>query len=114
MQTVYTETHRKQDGSSELFEGRLVAPFEMPRRADIVINRVREVNLGAIVPPKDFGLAPIERIHDPAFVAFLRDAWKDWAATGRTFDALPHVWPVPGLIGPGGQRRLSDSIDGKL
>jgi acetoin utilization deacetylase AcuC-like enzyme len=113
MQTVYTEAHRRQDGHSELFEGRLVTPFEMPRRAEIVIGRVREVGLGEILAPKEFGLAPVQRIHDRAFVAFLRDAWQDWVATGREFDALPHVWPVPGLM-PSGQRRLSDSIDGKL
>lgn len=109
MQTVYTEAHRQQDGHSELFEGRLVAPFEMPRRAEIVIGRVREVELGPIRPPETFGLGPVERIHDKGFVAFLRDAWKDWVATGREFDALPHVWPVPGL-----GRRLSESIDGRL
>ena len=109
VQTVYTETHRKQDGHSELFEGKLVAPFEMPRRAEIVIDRVREVGLGEILAPDAFGLGPVERIHDKGFVAFLREAWTDWVATGRTFDALPHVWPVPGL-----GKRLSNSIDGKL
>ena len=109
MQTVYTEAHRKQDGHSELFEGRLVTPFEMPRRAEIVIGRVREVGLGPVLPPKEFGIAPVQRIHNLAFIAFLREAWNDWVATGRTFDALPHVWPVPGL-----GRKLSDSIDGKL
>src|SRR5262245_61013804 len=97
MQTVYSEAHRLQDGHSELFEGRLVAPFEMPGRAEIVIDRVRAVGLGEVVAPEEFGIAPVERIHDAGFVAFLRHAWRDWAATGREFDALPHVWPVPGL-----------------
>jgi len=114
MRTVFSEAHRRQDGHSELFEGRLVAPFEMPRRAEIVIDRVRTVGLGEILAPKAFGIAPVERIHDAGFVAFLRNAWRDWTATGREFDALPHVWPVPGLIAPGRRRRLSDSIDGRL
>jgi acetoin utilization deacetylase AcuC-like enzyme len=109
MQTIFTEAHRGQDGNSELFEGRLVKPFEMPRRAEIVIDRVRAVNLGAVLPPRAFGLDPVLRIHDRGFVEFLRDAWRDWVSTGRTFDALPHVWPVPGL-----GRRLSNSIDGRL
>jgi acetoin utilization deacetylase AcuC-like enzyme len=54
---------------------------------------VREVGLGAVVPPEDFGRAPIERVHDPDFVAFLATVWERWTATGRNFDALPWVWP---------------------
>jgi hypothetical protein len=34
MHTVYSEDHRHQDGNVELFEGKVVKPHEIPRRAE--------------------------------------------------------------------------------
>jgi acetoin utilization deacetylase AcuC-like enzyme len=116
MRTVYSEDHRFQDADKELIEGKLVKAHEMPRRADIVLDRIKATGLGDIVAPQDAGLAPVLKVHDEGFVHFLRDAWSDWLKSGRDFDALPHVWPVPGLLVPGRVRgsRLSKSIDGRM
>ena len=101
MHTVYSEEHRQQDGNVELFEGKVVKPHESPRRAEIVLERVRAEKLGDVVGARDFGLDAILAVHDRGFVEFLRDCWRDWVQSGRTFDALPHVWPVPGLLPAG-------------
>ncbi len=92
MLTVYSEDHALQDGKAELIDGRLVPCFEMPRRAFLIRDRVREVGLGAIVPPEDLGRGPLERVHRVDFVAFLEGAWDAWTATGRSDDALPYSW----------------------
>ncbi len=110
MLTIYSDDHRLQDGKVELEGGKLVPCYEMPRRADLVLARVRDLSLGEVVEPQDFGVDPILRIHDADFVGFLRDAWDLWTATGRDFDALPFSWPVHGLR----RDRVPDSIDGKL
>jgi acetoin utilization deacetylase AcuC-like enzyme len=88
----------------------------MPRRADIVLDRIKATGLGDILAPQEVGLGPILKVHDEGFVHFLRDAWADWLNSGRDFDALPHVWPVPGLLVPGRARgsRISKSIDGRM
>ena len=52
MLTVYSEDHALQDGKAELVDGKLVPCFEMPRRAFLIRDRVLEVGLGAIVPPR--------------------------------------------------------------
>lgn len=109
MRTVYSEDHHLQDGAHELLEGQFMKAHETPRRAEIVIERVKVTELGEILAPQEFGLDPILKVHNKGFVDFLQTAWSEWSSTGRTFDALPHVWPVPGL-----GRRLSNSIDGKL
>ena len=114
MHTVYSDEHRHQDGNVELFEGKVVKPHEIPRRAEIVLQRVKSEKLGEVVGPRDFGLDPILAIHDRGMVTFLQECWRDWVRSGRTFDALPHVWPVPGLLPAGRTRRVPDSIDGKL
>ena len=114
MHTVYSEEHRHQDGNVELFEGKVVKPHEIPRRAEIVLGHVKSEKLGDVIEPRDFGLDPVLAVHDRGLVEFLRDCWRDWTRSGRNFDALPHVWPVPGLQAPGRARRVPDSIDGRL
>ncbi len=114
MHTVYSEEHRHHNGKAELFEGKMVKPHEIPRRAEIVLERVKSERLGEVVGPRDFGLDPILAVHDRGLVEFLRECWGEWLRSGRNFDALPHVWQVPGLIAPGRERRPPDSIDGRL
>jgi acetoin utilization deacetylase AcuC-like enzyme len=109
MLTVYTEDHRLQDGKAELIDGKLQPCFEKPERAEIVIARVREAGLGEVVGPKDFGRAPLERIHAENFLRFLETAWDQWVAAHGAYDALPLVWPTRGF------RQIEpEAIDGKL
>ena len=109
MLTIYSDDHRLQDGKAELVDGRLLPCFEMPRRADMILARVREVGLGPVEAPDDLGRAPIERVHTADFVAFLESAWDEWRATGREHDALPLCWPTRTL------RQIRPlRIDGKL
>ena len=111
MKTVFTEEHRHQDGKLELIDGKLMPPFEMPRRAQIVIDRVRETRLGPIVPPEDFGLDPVRRVHDKGFVEFLRTAWDEWVQAHGAYDALPLVWHTRGFRK---NPPMPEAIDGKL
>lgn len=110
MLTIHSDLHHRHHGHAELIDGKMMPCFEMPRRADMVLARVREVGLGEIVAPAAFGVVPIGRVHDAGFVAFLATAWADWVAEGRRHDALPLVWPVRSLRGD----RVPEYIDGKL
>lgn len=109
MLTVYSEEHRHQNGKAELINGELLPCFEMPRRAEMILARVREVDLGEVVPPEDHGRGPIERVHRRDFVEFLTRAWDDWTATGRSHDALPLCWPTRTL-----RQVCPETIDGRL
>ena len=110
MLTIYSDRHHRHHGTAELIDGTLQPCFEMPRRADMILARVREVGLGEVVEPRAFGLDPVRRVHDAGFVDFLSRAWTDWTARGRTNDALPLVWPVPSVR----HDRVPDHIDGRL
>lgn len=109
MLTVYSDDHRLQDGKAELVDGQLLPCFEMPRRADMVLDRVKTVGLGEVIEPKNFGKNPILRVHKENFVTFLEAAWDEWNALGRSHDALPLNWSVRGM-----QNREPEVIDGKL
>ncbi len=65
--------------------------------------------LGPGEPARDFGIEPILAVHDPAYVAFLREAHDLWLAAGREGDAMGYVFPVVG------RRTLDlDRIDAKI
>jgi acetoin utilization deacetylase AcuC-like enzyme len=94
METIFTEKHILRNSKTELYGGELVQPFERPSRAEYIIGRVREVNLGPVSPPDDFGMEPILAIHDKGFIDFLQVAWRDWQAAGYKGEAVPTVWPA--------------------
>jgi acetoin utilization deacetylase AcuC-like enzyme len=97
MQTVYSPRHAGHAGNVELMSGAIVPAFEMPRRAEIVLGRVREVGLGPVLGPNEHDLAAARGVHAQDYLEFLPRAWPLWAAAGRTGTAMPFVWPVPGL-----------------
>ena len=71
MITVYSEDHLLRNVRTELHGGLLVPPHECPERVAYVLQRIEQVGLGSVVPPQRFGLGPVLRVHDAAFVSFL-------------------------------------------
>ena len=109
MITVFSEEHLKRNAKTELYGGRLVAPHECPERAQIVLERVRAVGLGEVMPPARFGLGPLLRVHDERFVEFLESAWRDWVAAGNLGEAIPDCWPARRMT-----QRCPSDIAGRL
>jgi len=107
--TVFSAAHALRNARTELYGGELVAPFECPARAQIVLDRVRAIGLGEVIEPARHGLGPITRVHDEQFVAFLASAWTQWVAAGNQGEAIPDCWPARRMM----QRRPS-SITGQL
>ena len=110
MLTVYSEKHALRNARTELYGGKLVPPFECPVRAEHVLQRARDVGLGEIIAPREFGIEPVTRIHDPAFIRFLETCWDEWVAAGYEGEAIPTCWPARGMQ----QERVPKHIDGKL
>jgi acetoin utilization deacetylase AcuC-like enzyme len=75
----------------ELHNGGFVPHAEVPLRAESVVAA-----LGTPEAPADHGEAPILRIHDAAYVEFLKHAPAEWAASGRPGDPMGYVWPIRG------------------
>ncbi|MBA1288010.1 histone deacetylase family protein [Pseudomonas japonica] len=94
MRTYYSDDHRLHHGRCELIDGKLMPCFEMPSRADHVLARVQHQQLGEVLPPEDFGMAPLQRIHSEAYLAFFKGAWDRWATMGEDGDLLPYTWPA--------------------
>jgi acetoin utilization deacetylase AcuC-like enzyme len=109
MLTYYSDDHHLHHGSCELMDGQLVPCFEKPQRAEHVLARVKERQLGAIHGPSDFGRAPLLRVHSAAYLDFFEGAWARWQAEQGQGDLLPYTWPARTL-----SERLPSNLHGQL
>lgn len=94
MLTIYSDDHHLHHGRCELIDGQLKPCFEMPSRADHVLQRVQHQHLGPVEAPKDFGLDPIARIHSRDYLDFFKGAWARWTQFNTDGDLLPYTWPA--------------------
>ncbi|WP_277962669.1 histone deacetylase family protein [Pseudomonas sp. RIT-To-2] len=101
MLTVFSDKHRLHHGQGEMVNGEVHPCFEIPSRAETVLQRVRQQNIGDVVAPHDFGIARILRIHDQPYLEFLSCAWDRWAAEGNSCDMLPTAFPARRLRSDG-------------
>jgi acetoin utilization deacetylase AcuC-like enzyme len=83
--------------------------FEKPQRADHILARVKERQLGEVHAPSDFGRAPLLRVHSAAYLDFFEGAWTRWQAEQGHGDLLPYTWPARTL-----SERLPSSLHGQL
>ncbi|MGI9425255.1 MAG: histone deacetylase family protein, partial [Hyphomicrobiaceae bacterium] len=83
--------------------GRIVAPFEIPERAERMARGLSALGL-ELVDPDDFGLAPILEVHADHYVDFLRSAYDRYQELPNAGpEVLPNVHPHIGAyvdLGP--------------
>lgn len=107
MRALHSDAHRAHHGS-ELDEGRLIASWERPERAELVLAAL-------VAAGHDVGTAPpatpaeLASVHDEGYVEFLRTAWSRWTAAGRVGDAMGFGWAPRRSAG-----RRPDDLDGQL
>ena len=97
MITIYNHHHALHHGKVEMFRGELVPCFEIPDRADFVLQELKRRQLGTVRAPDDFDNAAITRVHAQRYVDFLTGAWEEWVAldpANAQRDAFPSYWPI--------------------
>jgi hypothetical protein len=95
MKTVFSEAHALQSVQTEFYRGKWVEAFEIPRRAELVLAAVRQADLGPVIAPTGFGLAPVQAVHDAAFLRF----WKRCGTTGWPRSERSRPIPTSGRRG---------------
>ncbi|RST29616.1 histone deacetylase family protein [Sphingomonas ginkgonis] len=89
MRIFWDERQLAHRPSIEFFNGALEPASETPARAEQVLAAV-----GRTEPVTERGMAPLEAVHDPAYLELLRTAHDEWLAAGRSGDALPYCFPI--------------------
>lgn len=110
MITIFSADHLLHQSPGELIFGEFLPAFEKPERAELVLQRVREVGLGEIRAPEVFPVSAITRVHAPGLVALLQSAQAEWEALGRSGAAYPYTWMSRGMRAD----RVPAGLDGRL
>ena len=104
MKLFFAETQLDHRPTQYMVHGKIVAPFENPDRARVLIDALRPLGL---IPtdPGDYGLEPILKIHADHYVAFLEEAHERFLELpNHGPEVLPNVHPYRGEIGAFGMR----------
>ena len=75
MEMVYSPRHARHATALQL-PACSTPYFEIPARAEAIVNAIREAGLGELSEPRDFGMTPIGDVHDPEFVHYLQVAYE--------------------------------------
>ncbi|MEQ8439587.1 MAG: histone deacetylase family protein [Ilumatobacter fluminis] len=110
MQVVFSLRHQAHHPQREFESSGFQEPFERPERAEFIRSALAADGSFEFVAPEDWGVAPIEAVHDPGLVHFLEHAWEEYQqAHGPTHDVIPDVFAMPQLReGMGAAREPSD------
>jgi acetoin utilization deacetylase AcuC-like enzyme len=77
MHIIYTKHHAMHAPDRALVEGRLLDTSEVPARAEIILEALQQAHLGPIVEPADYGIEPIQAVHEGGYLEFLQTAHAD-------------------------------------
>ncbi|MFM7335229.1 MAG: histone deacetylase family protein [Tabrizicola sp.] len=94
MQTFFSEDHRLHFPHAELSGGEFVTPYERPSRVEYVLQRLRQRGFPAVTDPGPVDMAPVRRLLDPGFLAFLETAWDAWKAQGYGGEVITTAMPT--------------------
>jgi acetoin utilization deacetylase AcuC-like enzyme len=75
----------------ELHNGGWTDHAEKASRAEMIVR-----GSGPPAPARDFGTAPLARVHKADYLDFLATAHAAWREAGREGEAIGYVWPVVG------------------
>ncbi|PJF46948.1 MAG: histone deacetylase family protein [Chloroflexi bacterium] len=108
MQIVFHPTQLEHAPAREFLDGAWVDYLESPRRPRMILDALAQTQLGPVITPDDFGLAPIRAVHADCYLDYLQSAYAQWVAAGRSRDGVyPDTFYKPGFLrrssGIGGQ-----------
>ena len=109
VRVFHSHDHRLHAPSGELYGGRLVPPFETPRRVEVILARLAERGFADVTDPGPPDTEAIEALCDPGYLAFLRTAWAEWRAEGFEGDVIAASYPARRMQ----HARPPRSIDGR-
>ncbi len=115
MKVVYTPTHLRHDPHVEFETSSAHSPFEHIGRAEAIRETLQADARFEFSTPTEWGLAPVEAVHEGGLVRFLEEGWQLFAAEHPGVrDVVPDVFYRPALRDKMGERGEPASINGRL
>ena len=109
MITIYTPQHALHATDRITVKGQPWPTEELPARAELICQAVQAAGLGEIIPPRDFGLSPIQAVHEAGFLDYLQTAHAKNTAlhNGKPSPVFPSTFPTRPV------RHSTRSLDGQ-
>ncbi len=82
MDTIYNPYQHLHAPNELVVNGQPFETEDVPTRAEILLEAVRQAGFGRILEPLDHGLEPILAVHDADFVAYLQEIYIQSADRG--------------------------------
>jgi acetoin utilization deacetylase AcuC-like enzyme len=104
MPVVWSDRHRLHEPGGEVWVGVRTPGTEVSERAERV-RAALEADGARVVEAQSQPDEAFLAVHDPALLAYLEAAWREWEAAGLTEDpgqdrVVPYLFPHPALLGP--------------
>jgi acetoin utilization deacetylase AcuC-like enzyme len=97
---VASDAHRAHHPRQPFLDrGQLIAPPEVPERADRILAGLAAAGLPAPTAPRAFGLDPVRRVHPPEYLDFLEHAharWRDATGLDEASEAQAYARAIRG------------------
>ena len=98
MRVVYTSDHRLHDPQVEIERSSAQSPYEHGGRAEAIRAALDADPRFSIEAPAEWGVEPIEAVHDPGLVRIVADGWAEYQkAFGPTREVIPDVFHLANL-----------------
>jgi acetoin utilization deacetylase AcuC-like enzyme len=98
VRVVYTPAHLGHDPKVGFEASRIMPAFEHVGRAEAIRAVLEADERFDFESPSEWGVAPIEQVHDPGLVRFLSTAWAEYQeVAGPTDDVMADVFYRPAL-----------------
>ncbi len=115
MRVVYTPAHRGHDPKTGIELSGIGPAFEHVGRAEAIRVALEADPRFRFELPAQWGVAPIEAVHDPGLIRFLSTGWNEYQqAVGPTADVTPDVFYRPALRHGMVDRGEPSSVHGRL
>jgi len=113
MKTFFHPKQKLHHPKSYFSRGQMRVPQEIPERAVQILKGLAQLNL-PVTEPADFGIAPLQAVHDPKYLTYLETAHQRWTANGPEWgeEVMSNVYvrtpnALRGILGETG-RYLAD------
>lgn len=100
MKIIYSENTKLHNPSKEFISHNLIDYAESPERMNQILDSLKWLDNIDILPPEEFSLDDILKVHSPQYIEYLQTAYENWIAAGLNKDGV-----MPDLFAVGNVRK---------
>lgn len=95
MKIIYSENTKLHNPTKEFISHSLIDYAESPERMRTIIENLEKLKDADILPPEEFSIDDILKVHSKQYIDYLETAYENWVAAGLNKDGvMPDLFAV--------------------